>query len=105
MKKLIVLLMLLLPSVCIAKPQQMEFTNFHSHAAVTALCTATTILVLRKLDVPSPWNEIGGAVVCTAAVTVYKEGRDPVWDWGDAIANGAGGAGTGTVFFIFRKEF
>jgi len=88
---------------CAGKPQQTKFTNFESHAAVTGVCTAAGIYVLRKLDVPSPWNEIGGAAACIAAVTVVKgAGKDPVFDWGDVIANGVGGASVGATFLFME---
>ncbi|MES0445010.1 MAG: hypothetical protein ABUJ92_00555 [Desulfobacterales bacterium] len=99
MKAILLTLSILIMSGCAGKPQQTHFTNLPSHAAVTGLCTAGAIVVLRKLDMPSPWNEIGGAVACTATVTIVKEViKDPVFDWGDAFGNAAGAAAVGGIF-------
>ena len=104
MKKLLLIIMLIGLSSCAGKPQTMRLTNFHSHAAVTGACTAVGIAFLRVLDVPSPWNEVGSAVACTAAVSIYKEGiKDSVWDHGDVIANGAGAFAVG--FSVLSMEW
>lgn len=76
-------------NLIIGKPQQLKFTNFHSHAAVTGLFTTSAILVLNHINVP--YSEFISAVACTVAVTIQKEGlTDTVWDWGDVIANATG---------------
>ncbi len=103
MKTLILVSLMVLMTACAGKPQQMKFTNTSSHAAVTGLCTAVAIPFLRAFDIPSPWNEIGGAVLCTLAVST-KELRDPVFDWGDVMANGAGATAVGVTFFYWEWE-
>lgn len=105
MKRLILvsILTVLMSGCAINKPQQFKFTNGPSHASVTGACTIGAIYVLRQFNIPSPWNEIGGAVACTSAMTVYKEAiKDPVFDWGDALANTAGAATVGATFLFFE---
>ena len=107
MKQLIIASLLLLTmSACAGKPTQMKFTNVYSHAAVTGACTIVAVSFLRMLDVPSPWNEISGAVACIAAVTIHKEViKDSVYDHGDMIANTVGGAAAGVSLYLFKWEF
>ena len=76
-----------------AKPETFRTTNFGSHAAVVGACSVVGVAVLRKLNVPSPYNELVSGVGCAAGLSIYKEVlKDPVLDWGDVSANFVGGA-------------
>lgn len=99
---IVICLVLVMCTAC-GKPQQMQFTNFRSHAAVTGACTAVGIAFLRELDQGYEYNEALAAILCTSAITLYKEGhKDSVWDWGDVIANASGAAVIGFILYHWR---